>query len=213
MAVATVVFVGAAVGGGVGATSNKRIPAGPGVESATLRTSMASALTSTASFEAATTISSSASSTIHTPPITTTQTQVSRLTLDQTCPSPHNALYSYGGSASPMIFRKFCSRALTALPNSTGVDTTVTSLDLCVVQCATWTVMNKHVIQQSEVPWCNTVCWREGDPRQLNDLPGHCWGWRYENNTDGSFGLTTHARDGNCASAALINQQIIRGTS
>ncbi|OQN97675.1 hypothetical protein B0A48_16539 [Cryoendolithus antarcticus] len=209
-ALATIIVVGAAVGGGVGATSHERTKPGPGVESISLSsssTSVTSPLPTT--FEAATSTSASMSTNI--PSITTTQIQESGFTLLRDCPSSNGTSYSYGGATSPMVFRKFCSRALTALPNTTSVDTNVVSLDLCIEQCAMWNVKNQDLITKDEAPLCNTVCWRNGDPNALNDYPGHCWGWRYENNTDGSLGLTEEGKNANCDSAALINQQVIVG--
>ncbi|KAK6430766.1 hypothetical protein LTR95_013073 [Oleoguttula sp. CCFEE 5521] len=148
LAIVAALLVGAAVGAGVGVGVRSRQPS----QSATPRPSSRRA---------------------H--PLSQQRPQVPEgtSTLLRDCPSSNNTLYSYPSPDVPMVFRKFCEKAMYAIAGTFEINQRTSSLDECIGLCAEYNVQNKAEIAKSQSPICNAVCWRNGNAP--NDFPGQCF--------------------------------------
>ncbi|OQO10867.1 hypothetical protein B0A48_04168 [Cryoendolithus antarcticus] len=207
LAVVAALLVGAGVGAGVGVSVRSRQPS----QSATttiVTSSVPVESTRSTSLPALTTAATTpdASVTTSTPSLTTTQVPEGTSTLLRDCPSSNNTLYSYPSPEAPMVFRKFCEKAMYAIAGTFEINQRTASLDECIGLCAEYNVQNKAQIAKSQSPICNAVCWRNGNAP--NDFPGQCFSWQTTNSSDGNFAFGA-GNPINCDSGTLINQQLV----
>lgn len=221
IAVITIIAIGAAVGGGVVAsTSNHKnhnsaanssigadgIQAGSTTTKAPISGTLSSATTSTTTKNPSLSSSppsstptigpiTSAPSKTHGVALSTTTIVGASTTLLSDCPSSNNTLFTIDGAS----FRKACANDY--LSNDENVvNTPAESLNDCIVLCNAYNVLNRAEIKSGNSNICNAVCWRStiiGD-----DFPGQCFGFT----TTNSSGAFVYAGGSNCNSAALINQ-------
>lgn len=206
IAVAIVVVIGAAVGGGVSASmSNKSdVKSLPAVSSST---STSTTMVSTAPANSATSASSRPeSSTQSATP--TTQSSTSRTistttiigpsgTLLSDCPSSNDTVYT--PKSSTQMFRKLCDVSLLNVNNdAAAVTVQVSTLDDCISACAGFNLQYASDIAAGKTSVCNAACWRS--------TGGDYGGWCYGYTTQNSSGTFKYGDDTRCNSAALINQ-------
>jgi hypothetical protein len=165
----SIVVIGAAVGGGVGAAVSHK-----------------SSSSNTKANSTTPTPTTSDSS----PSLTTTPVIGPSATLLRDCPSSNNTLYTVSpNSANPQTFRKLCDTTFTNAisdPSSQNVvNTKTTSLDDCIGLCGTYNEANKTGIAANQDLVCNAVCWRNGFAG--DDFPGNCFGFTTLNSTGGGF--------------------------
>nr|OQO27205.1 hypothetical protein B0A51_05089 [Rachicladosporium sp. CCFEE 5018] len=208
LAVVAALIVGAGVGAGVGVSVRSR----PTSQSAatSIATSSASIQSTTATSPPAFTTGSTtpdASVTTSTPSLTTTQVPEGTSTLLRDCPSSNNTLYAYPSPDAPMVFRKFCEKAMFAIAGTFEINQRTSSLDECIGLCAEYNVQNKAQIAKSQSPICNAVCWR--NVTRPTTSPGSVLvSWQTTNSSDGNFAFGA-GNPINCDSGTLINQQLV----
>nr|OQO26585.1 hypothetical protein B0A51_06776 [Rachicladosporium sp. CCFEE 5018] len=207
LAIVAALLIGAGVGAGVGVSVRSR----PTSQSAatSIAISSASIQSTTATSPPALTTGSTtpdASVTTSIPSLTTTQVPEGTSTLLRDCPSSNDTLYAYPSPDAPMVFRKFCEKAMYAIAGTFEINQRTSSLDECIGLCAEYNVQNKAQIAKSQSPICNAVCWRNGNAP--NDFPGQCFSWQTTNSSDGNFAFGA-GNPINCDSGTLINQQLV----
>ncbi|PMD40859.1 hypothetical protein L207DRAFT_512301 [Hyaloscypha variabilis F] len=194
-AIISIIVIGAAVGGGVGASQLHK-----------------SSTKSTANTDSSTSSAPPTSATSNlTPSLTTTPVIGPSATLLRDCPSSNNTLLTVSPNPSnPQTFRKLCStdflKAASVPSTENVVNTQTTSLNDCIGLCAAYNEANKTSINDGAGYVCNAVCWRNGFVN--DDFPGNCFGFTTANSTDslGTQAFDTTA-DGECDGAGWIDQR------
>lgn len=205
--VAIVVVIGAAVGGGVGASlSNKSnfksLPvAGSSSSTSTSTTTIAIAPANSVTLVSSQSESSTQSATPTTQSssrtVSTTTIVGPSGTLLSDCPSSNNTVYTPDSSTEQ--FRKLCGVSLLNVNNdAAAVTVQVTTLDDCISACAGFNLQYASDIAAGKTSVCNAACWRSTG----GDYGGWCYGYTTQN-TSGTF---HYGDDTRCNSAALINQ-------
>lgn len=122
------------------------------------------------------------------------------------CPASHNTVLEVAVDSHNMQFRKMCGFSHR---NAFGIDAvvgeTMTSLDDCILECATHNVQNALEIAAGKMRACNAVCWRNLTVKQ-DDFPGFCFGYTTKNSTSNEF---VTSRETRCDSAGWIDERLL----
>jgi hypothetical protein len=188
----SIIIVGAAVGGGVGAATSHK-------STSTASTSN-SDINSNSTTPTPTTSKSS-------PSLTTTPVAGPSSTLLRDCPSSNGSFLTISPSSSnPMTFIKLCGTTFTnsnSDPSTQNVVRTVTTtLDDCIGLCGAYNEANKSGVNDGSENVCNAVCWRNGFTN--DDFPGTCFGFMTSNGTAGQWSTESV---GECDGAGWVDER------
>jgi hypothetical protein len=201
VAIALVLILAAALGGGLVAGLSRRPGAAPAAQIQT------SPIPNSATF-ATSYLNSESTNTAN--PITTTTTSAVQISLTRIinptstgkpsalirdCPSSDNTLYSIRFGSTNFDFRKICAVTIENTGSGNAVQASTVSLNECINLCAAWN-------SDGGSPPCETVCWRNSF--RGNDRPGVCFGFQTTNTSTGFAVEEPNAPI--CDSAVWINQ-------